>query len=44
VPFVTPSSPAMNRSDREEDGVLATALFGRVYISHSSRYISFDLK
>jgi len=44
VPFVTPSSAATNSSDREEDGVLATVLFGRVYISHSNHYISFDMK
>jgi len=44
VPFVTPSSASMSSSDREEDGVLATVLFDRVYISHSNRYISFDLR
>jgi hypothetical protein len=44
VPFVTPSSAAMNTSDREEDGVLATVLFGRVYISHSNHFIAFDLR
>lgn len=44
VPFVTPLSAATNSSDREEDGVLATVLFERVYISHSNRYISFDFR
>ena len=44
VHFVTPSSAAMNRSDREVDGVLATVLFQRVYISHSNGYIYFDLR
>jgi hypothetical protein len=44
VSFVTPPSAAMNSTDREEDGVLATVLFQRVYISHSSHFISFELK
>ncbi|WP_109487526.1 retropepsin-like aspartic protease [Occallatibacter savannae] len=44
VPFVTPSSAAANSSDHEEDGVLATVLFGRIYISHSKQFIAFDLR
>lgn len=42
VPFVTPASAAQNAPDREEDGILATILFRRVYISHSDRFIIFD--
>lgn len=42
VPFVTPASATQNAPDREEDGVLATVLFQRVYISHSDHFISFD--
>jgi hypothetical protein len=42
VPFVTPVSAQQSIPDREEDGVLATALFQRVYISHANRYVMFD--
>jgi hypothetical protein len=42
VPFVTPLTADMRVPDREEDGILATALFQRVYISHSDRFIIFD--
>jgi hypothetical protein len=42
VPFVTPTSGSQNVPDREEDGILATVLFQRVYISHSDRFIIFD--
>jgi hypothetical protein len=44
VPFVTPYSATLNGSDRDEDGVLPTVLFQRVYISHSNHFISFDLR
>jgi hypothetical protein len=44
VPFVTPSSAAINGPVRAEDGVLATILFQRVYISHSNHFIVFDLR
>jgi hypothetical protein len=42
VPFVTPVSAAQNNPDREEDGILATVLFQRVYVSHSGQFVIFD--
>jgi hypothetical protein len=42
VPFVTPASGLQNIPDREEDGILATELFQRVFVSHSDRFIIFD--
>ncbi len=42
VPFVTPASAPQNVPDREEDGILATVLFQRVYVSHSDRFVIFD--
>ena len=42
VPFVTPASGSRNVPDREEDGVLATVLFQRVYVSHADRFMIFD--
>jgi len=42
VPFVTPASGSQNVPDREEDGILATVLFQRVYLSHSDRFVVFD--
>ena len=42
VPFVTPVRAAQDLPDREEDGLLATVLFQRVYISHSDHFIIFD--
>jgi len=42
VPFVTPASGSQNVPDREEDGILATVLFQRIYISHSDRFVIFD--
>ena len=42
VPFVTPASGSQNVPDREEDGILATVLFQRVYVSHSDRFVIFD--
>jgi hypothetical protein len=44
VPFVTPANGSHNIPDRDEDGILATVLFQRVYISHSDRFIMFDPK
>ena len=44
IPFVTPIRTAVNGSNREEDGVLGTVLFQRVYISHSNHFISFEPK
>ncbi len=44
VPFVTPAGGSQNIPDREEDGILATVLFQRVYVSHSDRFIIFDPK
>lgn len=42
VPFVTPASGSQNIPDREEDGILASVLFQRVFISHSDRFVIFD--
>jgi hypothetical protein len=42
VPFVTPVHAVSNVPDREEDGLLATVLFQRVYISHGGHYVIFD--
>jgi hypothetical protein len=44
VPFVTPVNAARNGPERKEDGVLATVLFLRVYITHSDRFVVFDPK
>jgi hypothetical protein len=44
VPFVTPVSAAQNVPNREEDGLLPTVLFQRVYISHADHYVVFDPK
>ena len=44
VPFVTPASASQSLPDREEDGILATVLFQRVYVSHSERFVIFDPK
>lgn len=44
VPFVTPTGAAQNSPDREEDGILATVLFQRVFVSHSNHFIIFDPK
>ncbi len=40
--FVTPASGSQNVPDREEDGILATVLFQRIYVSHSDRFVIFD--
>ena len=42
LPFVTPASGSQSVPDREEDGILATVLFQRVYVSHSDRFVIFD--
>jgi Aspartyl protease len=42
VPFVTPVSSARNVPDREEDGLLPTMLFQRVYISFTNHYVIVD--
>jgi aspartyl protease len=42
VLFVTPASGSKDIPDREEDGILATVLFQRVYVSHSDRCVIFD--
>jgi hypothetical protein len=42
IPFVTPVSSAENIPDREEDGVLPTVLFNRVYISFADHYVVFN--
>lgn len=42
VPFVTPVHALQNLPDRVEDGLLATVLFQRVFISHANHYLIFD--
>lgn len=42
VLFVTPVSSAQNIPDREEDGLLPTMLFQRVYISFADHYVIVD--
>ncbi len=44
VPFVTPAGGSQDVPDREEDGILATVLFQRVYVSHSDHFVIFDPK
>jgi hypothetical protein len=44
VPFVTPVNAATDVPDRDEDGILATALFERLYISHTNRYVILNPK
>jgi hypothetical protein len=44
IPFVTPVSAAQNVPDREEDGVLPTVLFGRVYVNFADRYVVLEPK
>jgi hypothetical protein len=44
VPFVTPASGSRSVPVREEDGILATVLFQRVYVSHTDRFVIFDPK
>jgi hypothetical protein len=43
VPFVTPVA-ASKVPDRDEDGILATVLFDRVYISHADHYVILNPK
>jgi len=42
VPFVTPASGSQNVPDREEDGILATVFFQRVFVSYADRFVIFD--
>jgi hypothetical protein len=42
VPFVTPARAAETGPGHEEDGVLPTVLFQRVYISHADHFVIFD--
>jgi hypothetical protein len=42
VSFVTPAGGSQNVPDREEDGILATVIFRRVFISHSDRFVIFN--
>src|ERR1700760_3142227 len=44
VPFVTPVRPSGEIPSREEDGILATGFFQRVFVSHSDRFVIFDPK
>jgi hypothetical protein len=41
IPFVTPVQAV---PDREEDGILPTVLFQRVYINNTHHYVVFDPK
>jgi hypothetical protein len=42
IPFVTPVHAGQDIPDREEDGILPTVLFQRVYINNSDHYVVFD--
>jgi Aspartyl protease len=42
VPFVTPVRVESNVPERDEDGLLPTVLFQRVYISYAEHYVIFD--
>ena len=42
VPFVTPVSVGNDVPNRDEDGLLPTVLFQRVFISFAGRYITID--
>jgi hypothetical protein len=42
VSFVTPVRVERNVPDRDEDGLLPTVLFQRVYISYAEHYVVFD--
>jgi Aspartyl protease len=42
VPFVTPVTATPSLPNREEDGLLPTVLFRRVFISFADHYIVFD--
>jgi predicted aspartyl protease len=44
IPFVTPVHAWQAIPDREEDGILPTMLFQRVYINNSDHYVVFDPK
>jgi len=44
VQFVTPVRAAQKIPDREENGILATALFERLFISHTGNFIILDPK
>ncbi|HEY1579395.1 MAG TPA: retropepsin-like aspartic protease [Terracidiphilus sp.] len=44
VPFVTPTSDPKNIPDHVGDGILATVLFQRVFVSQSDRFVIFDPK
>jgi Aspartyl protease len=42
VPFVTPVGGSQNVPERDEDGILATVLFQRIFVSYSGRFVIFD--
>jgi hypothetical protein len=42
VPFVTPANRSQKGPDREEDGILPTVLFQRVFVNHSDHFVIFD--
>lgn len=44
IPFVTPAKAGQDVPDREEDRILPTVLFQRIYISNSDHYVVFDPK
>jgi hypothetical protein len=42
VPFVTPVNASPSLTNREEDGLLPTVLFRRVFVSFADHYVVFD--
>jgi hypothetical protein len=44
IPFVTPVGVAKDMPARDEDGLLPTVLFQRVFICHADQYVIFDLR
>lgn len=44
ISFLTPVNPETQILDRQEDGVLPTALFQRIFISSSDHYVMFDFR
>jgi hypothetical protein len=42
IPFVTPVSASLGVANREEDGLLPTVLFQRVFVCNAEHYVVFD--
>ena len=42
ISFLTPVSVAKHMPARDEDGLLPTVLFQRIFICHTDRYVIFD--